>query len=501
MPDPDVLIVGAGAAGCVLAARLIENPDCEVLLLEAGPDLRSDIPADVRSGWRPTRSFDWGYASEPDEYGTVRELPRGRLLGGCSSTNATFALRGSPADYDAWAEAGNHGWSFEELLPYFIRLERDEDFGERPWHGDAGPLLIRRYRHDELTDVAAATLEAFEALGVPHVADHNAPAATGAGPLPVNCREGARISTALAYLPAPGERDNLTVRCEAEAAKVTLERGRALGVRLMSGEELHAGCVVLSAGTYGSPTLLLRSGIGPAGELATLGIPAAIDLPGVGSNLTDHASASITLPYRSDPEPAPLFQVLATLRSDGSGPADPPDLQLFTAGPYPAAGAQEPWFMSAAALLKPRSRGKLTLRTADPTEPPSIRLGYLSEQTDVDRLGQGLEHAQAIAEHAALRALRAARTTVSNDIPSNGEARRGWLRRNCWTYHHPVGTCAIGPSSDPAAVTDPRGHVYGSERLYVIDASVMPDVPSANTHIPTVMVAERLADTLAAELR
>ncbi len=245
---PDVVVVGGGAAGCVVAARLSEDPDCRVVLLEAGPDLRKSTPDEVRVGWQPTRTFDWGYTSEPDELGVARPLPRGRLLGGCSSTNATFALRGSPADYDAWAGRGNAGWSFDDVLPTFRKLERDLDFGDRPWHGSSGPVPIRRYGPDELTDVATAGLAAFEDVGITHVEDHNAPGAVGAGLVPVNCLDGIRMSTALTYLPRPGERPNLDVRCEAEVLDLVIQGSRATGVRLGSGEVVHAGCVVALRG-------------------------------------------------------------------------------------------------------------------------------------------------------------------------------------------------------------------------------------------------------------
>jgi choline dehydrogenase len=232
------------------------------LLLEAGPDLRAAMPAEIRSGWRPTRSFDWGDVAEPDEYGTARELPRGRLLGGCSSTNASFACRGSPADYDAWAAAGNAGWSFDDLLPYFIRLESDADFGDQDWHGDSGPLSIRRYRRDELTDIGAAGLEAFEGSGLEAITDHNSPGAVGAGYIPVNTRDGLRVSTALAYLPAPGERGNLSVRSQTQVADIVFDEERAAGVRLLAGEIIGADTIVLCAGAYASPALppTLRGG-------------------------------------------------------------------------------------------------------------------------------------------------------------------------------------------------------------------------------------------------
>src|SRR5947207_152158 len=198
----DVVVVGGGAAGCVVAARLSEDETRRVLLLEAGPDHRALMPADVRDGWRPTTRHDWGYVAELDAAGVARPLPRGKLLGGCSSTNATFALRGHPADYDAWAQAGNDGWSFDEVLPFFTGLENDADFGEAAWHGDGGPLPIRRYRDDEFTDVAQAGLKAFEQAGCTWVPDANAPGAVGVAALPTNTLHGERISSALAYLPS-----------------------------------------------------------------------------------------------------------------------------------------------------------------------------------------------------------------------------------------------------------------------------------------------------------
>jgi choline dehydrogenase len=492
----DVAVVGAGSAGCVAAARLSERPGRSVALLEAGPDYPTlaATPADLADARMVTVSHGWGYESEPDADGRTIPLIRARVVGGCSAVNATFAPRGFPSDFDRWAALGNPGWAWADVLPHFCRAESDLDFGAEPYHGADGPIPIRRYAPGELNDYSAAFLAAAEAAGHPAVDDHNRPGALGAGPAPVNARDGVRMSTAITYLAAARGRPNLEVRAGAEADRVVIEGGRAVGVRLVGGEVVEAGTVVLAAGAFGSPAILLRSGIGPPGDLRALGIDVVAPLVGVGRNLIDHAFTSIDLPLAVPVREVPRFQAFVTARSNTCEPDDECDLHLLTTGPFGDPGASESVGALVVSVMRPHSRGLLTLRSPDPADPPRISLNHFDDPRDMTRTLDAFRAARALARTSPLAAIVAADelAPAPGVADDDDRALAAAIRAHDATYMHPVGTCAMGPDPDAGAVVDAAGHVHGVDGLAVADASVMPDIPAANTNLAAVMIAEKL---------
>jgi choline dehydrogenase len=488
----DVVVVGGGAAGCVVAARLAEAASRSVLLLEAGPDLRSNLPEQFRDGWRLAQEPEWGYTSDPDPRGQVEDLRRGKLLGG-TSWLTRFAVRGSPADYDEWEALGNSSWSFDQVLPYFTRLEADADFGDQPWHGDAGPLPITRYPDLELTEIGAAGLRALEAVGFRSIEDHNRPGAVGAGRMPMSSRSGLRVTTADAYLPLGATPPSLEIRGDAQVANVVVDHTQATGVRLIDGSVIEASWVVLSAGTYGSPPILMRSGIGPADHLQSHGITVRVDLPGVGQNLADHAGVDIDCGYRGSARSSPVFHLLATFHSSTTPSSEAPDLMLWLSDPR----GEPPIFEIDVGLLRPRSRGSVRLRSADPADSPRIELPGLRDRLDLERLVEAYVRGLEVARHSDIRRLCA-------DLPLHDAQDTAQLREvvsaNSYSFPHVAGTCAMGPRAEEGAVVDGSGRVHGTERLSVIDASIIPNGPSAFTQLPTIMLAERLSERLASTI-
>ena len=489
----DVVIVGAGSAGCVLAARLSEDRDRDVVLLESGPDYPSlaELPSEIRSGLRPVYTHDWGYRAETALDGRVLDANRARIVGGCSATNAALAVRGRPTDYDAWAALGCDGWSFADVLPFFCRLEHDLDF-DGDAHGQDGPLPIRRPAPAGLAPIHRAFLDASANAGFPVVHDHNAPGAVGVGLPPMNLIDGVRQSTALTYLAAARARPNLTVRSDVLVDRIELDGARGVGVRLAGDDELvEAGHVVLAAGSYGSPPILLRSGVGSPDHLRAVGVDPVLDRPGVGANLTEHPLMpnvfEASIPPRSGDA---VFQALLTAASaTADGVYDLHVLPLFNP---PELQGDPPTFVILTGLMTPRSRGAVRLRSLDPSAAPHIELGMFTDGVDLPRMIEAMRIARRVAATDPLRGLLGARLVPSGEADDDGTLAAE-VRAGCEIYQHPVGTCRMGRASDPDAVVDARGAVHGLDGVSVVDASTMPVIPAANTNVPTIMIAERCA--------
>ena len=481
----DVIVVGAGASGGIVACRLAERGR-NVLLLEAGPDFPVDVPEILTTDLRvPVTEYDWGYRSEGDR---EIDLPRGRVVGGSSATNAVAAVRPQPADLDA---LGIPEWTWDACLDALSRFEDDAEYGRERYHGSDGPIHIERIDVEHSKPVTRAVFESFaEMFGV--AMDQNAPRAHGAGPQASNTLDGARQSTLNTYIERARALPTFALRAGAMVDRVHLQRGTATGVVLATGEQIHAAEIIVAAGALATPGILMRSGIGPAEHLREHGIAVVQDLP-VGENLHDHPAIGLMAIARDPSQIDQRLHARIMARHSFEGRAGEEDIHVF--GSFTGHGTRSPIppeaFVVAGMLTKPRARGWVRLRSADPLDAPRVFLNFLGEPGDLDLFCRLLLTLEASLDQRALKEV--IDRVLWRPSSVDGDELERVARAAALTDHHEAGTVPIG------TCLDAHLRVFGVDGLRVCDASVLPDTPRANTNLPAMMIAERFVELLDGE--